>query len=83
MIDRRQQLLGLRARHRNLLVQLIAADELAQELRVLLREVAIGAHNACCTWEDVGGALGVSRAAAHERFSPGHTRASRRTRRAR
>lgn len=83
MVDRRQQLLGLLARHRDPLIRLVAADALAQQLRVILREVALEAHEAGYTWDDIGSALGVSRAAAHERFSPGHTRASRRTRRAR
>lgn len=83
MVDRRQQLLGLLARHRDPLFRLIGADLLAQELRVVLREVAIEAHEAGYTWQNIGDALGVSRAAAHERFRPGHTRASRRNRWAR
>lgn len=37
MIDRRQQLLGLLGPHRDPLVRLVAADELAQEIRVVLR----------------------------------------------
>lgn len=83
MVDRRQLLLGLLAEQHGPLARLVAADELAQELRVILRLVAVEAHDAGYTWQDIGDALGVSRAAAHERFSPGNSRASRRDRRVR
>lgn len=83
MVDRRQQLVRLLLGRSNPLERLIVADKYAQELRVILRELALEAHDAGCTWEDIGRALGVSRAAAHERFSPGNTRASSRSRRAR
>lgn len=83
MVDRRRDLLELLAGHQGPLARLVAADELAQELRVILRQVAIEAHDAGYTWEDIGTALGVSRAAAHERLSPGNRRASSRSRRAR
>jgi DNA-directed RNA polymerase specialized sigma24 family protein len=79
MVDRRQLPLGLLAEHHGAVARLVAADELAQELRVILRLVA----NAGYTWQDIGNALGVSRAAAHERFSPGNSRASRQDRRVR
>ncbi len=65
------------------IIRLIAADQLAQELRVLVRELANEAHDAGCTWAEIGRALGVSRTTAHERFSTGNSRAERRTRRAR
>lgn len=59
------------------------ADELAQELRKLLRDLA-GVRTPWATrWAAIGTALGVSRAAAHERFSDGHARASGRRRRSR
>jgi hypothetical protein len=64
MVDRRQLPLGLLAEHHGAVARLVAADELAQELRVILRLVAIGAHDAGYTWQDIGDALGVSRAAA-------------------
>lgn len=83
MGHRRQQLERLLAVHRDPLVRLVVADKLARELRVLERELALQAHDAGHTWEDIGRALGVSRAAAHERFSPGNTRAARRKRRPR
>jgi hypothetical protein len=65
------------------IVRLVAADRMAQQLRVLVRELANEAHDAGCSWEEIGRALGVSRATAHERFSRGNSRAERRTRRAR
>jgi hypothetical protein len=43
MVDRRQLPLGLLAEHHGAVARLVAADELAQELRVILRLVAIGA----------------------------------------
>jgi hypothetical protein len=83
MVDRRQQLLDLLQDERDPLVRLVIADELAQELRVLLRHLANTANHAGYSWAAIGKALGVSRAAAHERFSDGHRRATARTRRAR
>lgn len=83
MGHRRQQLERLLAPHPDPLVRLVVADELARELRVLERELAVEAHDAGRTWDEIGRALGVSRAAAHERFSPGNTRGARRKRRPR
>ena len=83
VVDRRHQLLDLLPEEQDPLARLVAADELAQELRVLLRRVANTANRAGYSWAAVGRALGVSRAAAHERFSDGHRRATARARRAR
>jgi hypothetical protein len=79
----RHQLLGLLASYADPLTRLVVADQLASELRVLLRELALEAHDAGYTWDDIGRALGVSRACVHERFSPRNTRAAARTRRSR
>ncbi|GEM_PF-6493128 len=79
----RQQLLRLFEPYDDPLVRLVTADRLASELRILLRELALDAHDSGYTWDDIGRALGVSRAAAHERFSPGNRRASARRRRPR
>ena len=83
MVDRRQQLVRLVGNDADPLARLLVADELAQELRVIVRQAALHAHDAGYTWQDIGDALGVSRAAAHERFSPDNRRAARRQRRAR
>lgn len=83
MVDRREVLMELLNYERDPLARLVFADELAQELRVLLRRLANTANRAGYSWADIGKALGVSRAAAHERFSDRHRRASSRTRRAR
>ncbi len=83
MVDRRRQLLELLEDELNPLERLVAGDELAQELRKLLRDFAGTANAMGYSWAAIGTALGVSRAAAHERFSDGHARASGRRRRAR
>lgn len=83
MVGRRRQLLELLEHERDPLERLVVADELAQELRKLLRDLAGTAHAAGHSWATIGRALGVSRAAAYERFSDGHRRASGRVRRAR
>ncbi len=77
---------GLRALLPNIddpVVRVVAADRMAQQLRVLVRELANEAHHAGCSWEEIGTALGVSRVTAHERFSTGNSRAERCTRRIR
>jgi len=79
----RQQLVRLLEPYGDRLIRLVIADHLATELRVLLRELALDAHDAGHTWDEIGRALGVSRAAAHERFSPGNSRASARKHRPR
>lgn len=83
MVERRQQLLGLLNDERDPLARLVIADELAQELRALLRRLANTANASGYSWAAIGKALGVSRAAAHERFSDGHRRATARAKRAR
>jgi len=83
MVGRRRQLLELLEDERDPLARLVVADEFAQDLRRLLRDLAGTAHAAGNSWAAIGKALGVSRAAAHERFSDGHQRASARVRRAR
>ncbi len=83
MVGRRGQLLELLQDERDPLLRLVVADELSQELRKLLRDLAGTAHAAGHSWASIGTALGVSRAAAHERFSDGNGRASARVRRAR
>lgn len=83
MVDRRQQPLQLLSPDRDPLARLRLADELAQLPRVVLRDLALEAHDAGYTWQDIGDELGVSRAAVHERFSPANGRASRRSRRVR
>lgn len=83
VVDRHQQLRDLLEDERDPLARLVIADELAQELRVLLRRLANTANRAGYSWAAIGKALGVSRAAAHERFSEGHARARARRRRAR
>jgi len=70
-LDPRQQLIALLKHQHDPLRRLVVADQLAQALRVLLRELALEAHDAGRTWDDIGNALGVSRAAAHERFQSG------------
>lgn len=79
LVDRRKQLLQLLSPDRDPLARLRLADELAQ----VLRDLALEAHDAGYTWQDIGDELGVSRAAVHERFSPANGRASRRSRRVR
>lgn len=83
VVDRREQLLELLQGERDPVARLVIADELARELRVLLRHLANTANRAGYSWADIGKAPGVSRAAAHERFSDGHTRANTRDKRAR
>lgn len=83
MVGRRGQLLELLKDERDPLVRLVIADEFAQELRKLQRDLAGTAHAAGHSWAAIGKALGVSRSAAHERFSDGHQRAKARVRRAR
>lgn len=83
MVDRRRQLLELLEDERDPVARLVAADELAQELRKILRDLAGTANAAGYSWAAIGDVLGVSRAAAHERFSDGHARASARRRRSR
>ncbi|MDP9442218.1 MAG: hypothetical protein M3P34_08600 [Actinomycetota bacterium] len=63
------------------IVRLVAADRMAQQLRVLVTELATEAHDAGYSSEQR--ALGVCRATAHERFITGNSPAKRRTRRAR
>ncbi len=83
VVDLHQQLVALLEGERDPLVRLVIADELAQELRALLPRLANNANRSGYSWAAIGRALGVSRAAAHERFSDGHTRARARRRRAR
>ena len=83
MDDAGQRLRALLPKVEHPIARLVAADRMARQLRVLVRELANEAHDAGCSWEEIGRALGVSRATAHERFSTGNSRAERRTRRAR
>jgi len=52
---------------RRLAVMKKANDALA-EARTNLDHAVYNAHEAGCTWEDIGYTLGISRQAAHERF---------------
>lgn len=70
MAHRRQKLERPLAAHPDPLVRLVIADELARELRVLVRELASRRTTPVAPGRTSGRALGVSRAAAHERFSP-------------
>jgi hypothetical protein len=79
---RREVLLRLLPRG-SALARLVEADALAQELRVLVRVLGLEAHEDGATWAEVGDALGVSAATAHERFSSANGRASRRLHRLR
>lgn len=54
MLDRRSQLLYLLRHEHESLRRLVAADELAQALRILLRDLATHAHDVGNTWEDIG-----------------------------
>jgi hypothetical protein len=46
MVDRRQLLVEVLSEHHGPLARLVAADELAQELRVVVRRIAIEVHDA-------------------------------------
>jgi hypothetical protein len=58
----------------------LAALELSAEVEALGRTAAVDAAAAACrqgaSWSDVGGAFGISKQAAHQRFAE-HMRAAR------
>lgn len=62
---------------RDLLAVATGLDDTVSELRRVVAWLVIEAHGRGATWEEIGGAFGVSAQAAHERFGP-NTRALRR-----
>jgi hypothetical protein len=66
------------ADHQQLLATARDLDGLVRDLRGLIAQLVVAAHDRGATWDEIGLAFGVSRQAVHERFGPNGRRLRRR-----